>query len=110
MPVDASQRVHYLLRPAEVAQMPGVSRSWLYAAVQSGRIPSLRLGGADGPVRFQQRELDTWIAESRAVPSPVDQQNAERPPRDEPVDLPVRRRNQGKADAAQLRLIPLAEL
>jgi excisionase family DNA binding protein len=89
--------------------MLGVSRSWLYAAAQSGRIPSVRLGGADGPVRFRPRELDAWIAESRVGPSPVGQPGAERPPRDEPVCRHASRRSQGNADAAQLRLIPPGE-
>jgi excisionase family DNA binding protein len=51
-----------LLRPGEVAELLGVSRSWLYAAAQEGRIPCVRLGGADGPVRFRRDALEAWIA------------------------------------------------
>lgn len=57
----------YLLRPAEVVEMLGVSRSWLYEAAKSGRIPCVRLGGRDGPVRFEARELEAWINRSRAI-------------------------------------------
>ena len=45
---------NHLLRPAEVVQLLGVSRSWLYEASKSGRIPCVRLGGADGPVRLRR--------------------------------------------------------
>src|SRR3712207_8751414 len=45
-----------LLRPAEVIDLLGVSRSWLYDAAKAGRIPCIRLGGPDGPVRFRARE------------------------------------------------------
>lgn len=57
----------YLLRPAEVIEMLGVSRSWLYDAAKSGRIPCVRLGGADGPVRFRPNELDEWVEQGRVV-------------------------------------------
>ena len=58
-----------LLRPAEVIDLLGVSRSWLYDAAKAGRIPCVRLGGPDGPVRFRARELEAWIDGSRIVPS-----------------------------------------
>ena len=57
-----------LLRPAEVVDLLGVSRSWLYDAAKTGRIPCVRLGGADGPVRFRARELEAWIERSRVSP------------------------------------------
>ena len=47
--------------------MLGVSRSWLYQAANSGRIPCVRLGGPDGPVRFRLTELWDWIEEGRIV-------------------------------------------
>src|SRR5690349_20377010 len=67
--MDAVERsdVH-LLRPAEVVELLGVSRSWLYDAANSGRIPCVRLGSSDGPVRFRLRELEAWIEEGRVVP------------------------------------------
>ena len=55
-----------LLRPAEVAQMLGVSRSWLYGAAKDGRVPCVRLGGADGPLRFIERDLLEWLKRARA--------------------------------------------
>ena len=55
-----------LLRPAEVAQMLGVSRSWLYGAAKDGRIPCVRLGGSDGPLRFVERDLLRWLERARA--------------------------------------------
>jgi excisionase family DNA binding protein len=50
-----------LLTPSEVALRLGVSRSWLYAAAKQGRIPCVRLGGDDGPVRFLEAELAAWL-------------------------------------------------
>ena len=50
-----------LLTPSEVALRLGVSRSWLYEAAKAGRIPCVRLGGDDGPVRFLEAELAAWL-------------------------------------------------
>jgi excisionase family DNA binding protein len=54
-----------LLTPSEVALRLGVSRSWLYAAAKQGRIPCVRLGGDDGPVRFLEVELAAWLRRAR---------------------------------------------
>jgi excisionase family DNA binding protein len=59
-----------LLRPAEVARMLGVSRTWLYDAAKDGRIPSVRIGGPSGPVRFVREDLDRWLHEARAAWTP----------------------------------------
>jgi excisionase family DNA binding protein len=64
-PLDTS-----LLTPSEVALRLGVSRSWLYAAAKQGRIPCVRLGGGDGPVRFLEAELAAWLLRSRPERSP----------------------------------------
>lgn len=61
-----------LLTPAELAQRLGVSRSWLYDAARTGRIPSVRLGGADGPLRFIEDEVDAWLAASRPARTVTD--------------------------------------
>ncbi len=61
-----------LLKPTEVAQRLGVSRSWLYAAAADGRVPSVRLGGPDGPLRFVAADLEAWIDETRVAWRPVD--------------------------------------
>lgn len=86
-----------LLRPGEVADLLGVSRSWLYAAAHEGRIPSVRLGGADGPVRFQRDALEVWIA-AGSQREPAREARAVNEPRRAP------RRRSG--DPAQLRLLP----
>jgi excisionase family DNA binding protein len=56
-----------LLKPTEVARRLGVSRTWLYAAAKDGRIPSVRIGGPDGPLRFVPEDLDAWLDETRAA-------------------------------------------
>jgi predicted DNA-binding transcriptional regulator AlpA len=58
-----------LLRPADVIDLLGVSRSWLYDVAKSGRIACVRRGGPAGPVRFSARELEPWIERSRVIPS-----------------------------------------
>jgi excisionase family DNA binding protein len=55
-----------LLKASDVCQQLGVSRAWLYAAAGDGRIPSIRLGGPEGPLRFVQADLDAWIERARA--------------------------------------------
>jgi excisionase family DNA binding protein len=95
-----------LLKPAEVADMLGVSRSWLYAAAQAGRIPYVRLGGADGPVRFRRDELEDWIARGSARESVVWERGVESTRRDARAGRKVRRPGR---DAAQLQLMPAPE-
>jgi len=55
-----------LLRPNDVARLFAVSRAWVYEAARSGRIPSVRLGGEDGPLRFVADDLERWLADARA--------------------------------------------
>jgi excisionase family DNA binding protein len=64
--------MQHLLRPAEVARVLGVSRTWLYDAAKSGRIPSIRIGGPDGPLRFVEEDIDRWLEEARAAWRPGD--------------------------------------
>jgi excisionase family DNA binding protein len=85
-----------LLRPGEVAELLGVSRSWLYAAAHEGRIPSVRLGGADGPVRFQRDALEAWIAAG----------SQREPGREVRAVKKPRRARRRSGDPAQLRLMP----
>jgi excisionase family DNA binding protein len=61
-----------LMRPGEVAGMLGVSRSWLYEAAKDGRIPCVRLGSPDGPIRFIRSELVAWLEQARAGWRPGD--------------------------------------
>lgn len=55
-----------LLKPSEVASQLGVSRSWLYDAAKAGRIPSIRIGGEEGPLRFVPEDIERWIDDARA--------------------------------------------
>jgi excisionase family DNA binding protein len=59
-----------LLKPTEVAARLGVSRSWLYDAARDGRIPSVRIGGSSGPLRFVPDDLQHWIDNARAEFTP----------------------------------------
>jgi excisionase family DNA binding protein len=54
-----------LLKPADVARRLQVSRSWVYAAAEDGRLPSLRLGGPAGPLRFVAADVEAWIEDAR---------------------------------------------
>ncbi|MDP9344409.1 MAG: helix-turn-helix domain-containing protein [Actinomycetota bacterium] len=56
-----------LLRPTEVARRLGVSRTWLYDAAKTGRIPSVRIGGPTGPLRFVEDDVERWLDEARAA-------------------------------------------
>jgi excisionase family DNA binding protein len=59
-----------LLKPSDVAHQLGVSRTWVYDAAKRGRIPSVRIGGEDGPLRFVPEDLEEWIEQARASPTP----------------------------------------
>jgi excisionase family DNA binding protein len=65
-----------LLKPSDVARRLGVSRTWLYDAARDGRIPSVRIGGPDGPLRFVPQDLDEWIDAARAAWNPGDSRAA----------------------------------
>ena len=55
-----------LLKPTDVARQLNVSRAWVYEAAKDGRIPSVRIGGRDGPLRFVPDDIDRWLQEARA--------------------------------------------
>lgn len=55
-----------LIKPAEMARYLEVSRAWVYRAAEEGRIPSIRLGGPDGPLRFVPDDVEQWLREARA--------------------------------------------
>lgn len=59
-----------LMRPIDVARRLSVSRSWVYDAAADGRLPSVRLGGADGPLRFVAEDIDAWLDEQRRTWTP----------------------------------------
>jgi excisionase family DNA binding protein len=54
-----------LLKPDEIADRLGVSRSWVYDAAKAGRIPCVRLGSPDGPLRFLPDDIETWLELAR---------------------------------------------
>jgi len=54
-----------LLRPAEVLRILKVSKTWLYDAAMDGRIACVRLGGPDGPLRFERAVIEALIRDSR---------------------------------------------
>ena len=58
-----------LLKPVEIAERWGVSRSWVYRAAEEGRIPHLRLGGAGGPLRFSPSAIDHFEEQARRAGS-----------------------------------------
>jgi predicted DNA-binding transcriptional regulator AlpA len=55
-----------LLKPTALAAQLGVSRAWLYQAAKTGRIPSIRIGGEDGPLRFVPEDIQRWLDDARA--------------------------------------------
>jgi excisionase family DNA binding protein len=58
------------LSPDDVAHRLAVSWSWVYEAAKAGRIPSVRIGGEDGPLRFVPEDIEAWLARSRATWTP----------------------------------------
>jgi predicted DNA-binding transcriptional regulator AlpA len=74
-------KVDRLLKPSDVVQCLGTSRSWVYEAAKRGDIPSIRLGSQDGPLRFVERDIETWINDARerwqpGKPTPATRRNA----------------------------------
>jgi excisionase family DNA binding protein len=59
-----------LLKPSEVAMRLRVSRTWLYDAAKQGRIPSIRIGGEEGPLRFHPDDIERWVNDARSAWSP----------------------------------------
>ena len=55
-----------LLKPTEVADRLSVSRAWVYEAAKVGRIPAIRIGGDEGPLRFVAQDIEDWLADARS--------------------------------------------
>ncbi len=66
MQEDHPQPKLALLKPTALAAQLGVSRAWLYEAAKTGRIPSIRIGGEYGPLRFVPEDIQRWIDDARA--------------------------------------------
>jgi excisionase family DNA binding protein len=75
-----SEPMVVLLKPTAVAERLGVSRTWLYDAAKTGRIPSIRVGGDDGPLRFVPEDIQRWLDEARAQWTPGRSTRATRSP------------------------------
>jgi hypothetical protein len=76
-----------------------VSRSWVYEAANAGRIPFVRIGGENGPLRFVPEDIDAWVAESRANWTPGARPDARH---QESAEAPARRtRAQTRSSASQ---------
>jgi excisionase family DNA binding protein len=54
-----------LLKPSELAERLAVSRTWVYDAAKTGRIPAVRIGGPDGPLRFVPEDIERWLQDAR---------------------------------------------
>ena len=54
-----------LIKPSELARELGVSRAWIYEGARTGRIPSIRIGGHDGPLRFVSEDIEEWLNDAR---------------------------------------------
>jgi predicted DNA-binding transcriptional regulator AlpA len=54
-----------LIRPGDLARDLCVSRAWVYDAARDGRIPSIRIGGEDGPLRFVPEDIERWLDAAR---------------------------------------------
>jgi excisionase family DNA binding protein len=61
-----TRKIVELLKPNDIARQLAVSRAWVYEAARTGRIPSIRIGGKDGPLRFVPEDIDAWLATARA--------------------------------------------
>jgi excisionase family DNA binding protein len=93
--------MHDLMKPTDLARQLGVSRSWLYEAAKTGRIPSIRIGSEDGPLRFVPEDIERWINDARAAWRPGRPAVATRIP----VDV-VERRDRVLRTTAVSSLIP----
>jgi excisionase family DNA binding protein len=78
-----------LLRPNDVARLLSVSRPWVYEAARTGRIPSFRLGGEDGPLRFVAEDVERWLAEARGGWLPGRNDRPRDAPKDHSEDAPA---------------------
>ena len=61
-----SNHVENLLKPSDLVRRLGTSRSWVYDRAKNGDIPAIRLGDADGPLRFIEQDVESWIDDARA--------------------------------------------
>jgi predicted DNA-binding transcriptional regulator AlpA len=82
----------------------GTSRSWVYEAARRGDIPSIRLGGQDGPLRFIERDIESWIDDARTRWRPGQPAAATRPKPATAREQPRARRSAKRDTWTQLEL------
>ncbi len=54
---------------AEMMQVLGVKKSWVYARVDSGELPVVRLPG--GRIRFDPSDIEAWIERHKPKPARI---------------------------------------
>jgi excisionase family DNA binding protein len=59
-----------LLTATEAAELLRVTPSWIRVAARDGRLPCLRLGAPDGPLRFARSKLLAHIEAARSAWEP----------------------------------------
>ena len=52
----------------------------VYDAAKVGRIPAIRIGGEDGPLRFVAEDVEDWLADARSRWTPGSRTVATREP------------------------------
>jgi excisionase family DNA binding protein len=52
-----------LLKPADVQALLNVSRRLIYQMAADGRLPAVRVGGPDGPLRFKADVIESLVDE-----------------------------------------------
>jgi len=57
------------LNVSEVAELIGVSKTWVYQAVESKRLPAIKLSPGRGPVRIRPADLQEFLAERMVRPA-----------------------------------------
>lgn len=94
-----------LLKPTEVADRLSVSRAWVYDAAKVGRIPAIRIGGQDGPLRFVAEDVERWLDQARAEWTPGARSVETRPPEVVNAGPRTRRRKRRPPAAGQQSLV-----
>jgi excisionase family DNA binding protein len=52
-----------LLKASDVMDVLSISRRLVYQMAQDGRLPCVRVGGPDGPLRFKPDDLERLVDE-----------------------------------------------
>jgi len=65
--VDVNRRLgfHAAAEAERRGEAACVSRAWVYEAARTGKIPSVRLGDEDGPLRFVAADIEQCLPNAR---------------------------------------------